>query len=72
MTSLVLLSDGAARLVDMFHHQTWPELLATIADQGLEASLAEARTIEATDPDHTQWPRAKTHDDATIVLVNFT
>ena len=56
----------------MFHHQTWPELLATMNDQGLDACLAQVRTIEATDPDNTQWPRAKTHDDATIALVNFT
>jgi hypothetical protein len=69
--SLALLSDGAARLVDMFHHQTWPELLAIIEGQGPGACLAQVRAAEDTDRDHTQWPRTKTHDDATIALVRL-
>jgi hypothetical protein len=71
VSSLVLMSDGAARLVDMFQHQTWSELMAAIAGQGPDAILHQVRAIEATDPDGERWPRSKTHDDATVALIDL-
>ncbi|WP_152365149.1 protein phosphatase 2C domain-containing protein [Microlunatus speluncae] len=71
VSSLVLLSDGATRPVDLFHRQTWPELINTVAGEGPGRVLEQVRVIEDTDPEHERWPRAKTHDDATILAVDL-
>lgn len=42
-----------------------------IARKGLSGYLADLRAAEAADPDHERYPRLKTHDDATGVLLRF-
>ena len=43
-----------------------------IARHGLAGYVRRLRQAEAADPDHEQYPRMKTHDDATGVLLRFT
>lgn len=57
-----VMTDGAARGTDLFG---WP----TVRTLALGADLiANVRTMEARDPDCTQWPRFKMSDDATAVF----
>lgn len=46
-------------------------MAALIADRGLAGYLDDIRRLEANDPDHEQYPRMKTHDDAAGVLLRF-
>ncbi|RKE20995.1 protein phosphatase 2C domain-containing protein [Streptomyces sp. TLI_171] len=64
-----LLTDGAARPVDDFAAMTWPDARTLLHTSGPQALVDRTRTLELTDPHHTRWPRAKTHDDATAVLL---
>ncbi|GAB3763342.1 protein phosphatase 2C domain-containing protein [Microlunatus parietis] len=66
-----LLSDGAARGVDLFHDQDWPTVFATLAADGPMAVLEQVRQLEAADADRAGWPRAKVNDDATIAYVEL-
>jgi len=45
---------------------------AQIADLGLRGYLSLLRQAEAADADHERYPRMKTHDDATGVLLGWT
>jgi hypothetical protein len=66
----LLLTDGAALLASAFDALTWRELIALADGRGPGAVIATTRELEARDPDRTVWPRYKTHDDATAVLVS--
>lgn len=63
----VLLSDGAQRIVHPFGLATWPEVLDTLDRHGPDELVRQVRRAESSDPDGSRWPRAKTHDDATVV-----
>jgi len=67
----LLLSDGAARLVDMFEMATHLELLDLTSSKGPQEVLRQVRAAEAEDPDGRRWPRNKHSDDATAVLCDF-
>ncbi|WP_113702054.1 protein phosphatase 2C domain-containing protein [Nonomuraea lactucae] len=62
-----LLSDGASRLVDRFHLQTWRQVLATLDGAGPDEVIRQVRAAEHSDPQGTRWPRGKTFDDATAL-----
>ncbi|BAJ30636.1 MULTISPECIES: protein phosphatase 2C domain-containing protein [Kitasatospora] len=64
-----LLTDGAARPVDDFATTDWPGLLDLLDTGGPQALIDHTRALERTDPHHTRWPRPKTHDDATALLL---
>ena len=66
---VLLLSDGASRLVDRFGLATWRDLLDLADEHGPTDLLRRTRIAEAGDPLGTRWPRGKTHDDATAVLL---
>ena len=59
-----LLTDGASRHVDHFAHTDWPGLLDLLDERGPEALLTQVRRAETTG---TPPPRAKPHDDATVI-----
>jgi Protein phosphatase 2C len=59
---VMVLTDGAARLVDLFG-STWDHAL----DIGPVQVLAEVRALEAADPDSVRYPRIKARDDATAL-----
>lgn len=71
--ALVLLAtDGLMRLVEIFGRYTAHELLIAAADRGLADLLAELRAIEDDDPHALRYPRAKSSDDATGLLLRLT
>lgn len=66
ITWAVLATDGAADLID-HHGPSWPEVVHYAPEQ-LAALLADLHRWErANDPGGIQLPRAKRHDDKTIV-----
>jgi hypothetical protein len=69
LREIVLASDGATRPVEEFGVDDWPALLATARRPGPAAWLARVRELEFSDPDCHRWPRAKTHDDATLAVL---
>ena len=67
----VVLTDGAARLVERFQLATWPEALALLEQHGPGALVARVRAAERDDPQCVRWPRSKRHDDATVAVCSF-
>lgn len=68
---VMLMSDGASRIVDVFEVQTWAEALNFVSAHGPHKLIQHVRAVEATDPDGTRWPRYKTGDDATIAFASW-
>ncbi|MET8233054.1 protein phosphatase 2C domain-containing protein [Micromonospora sp. NPDC005298] len=66
LASAVLLSDGASRITDRFGLAEWPEVLALLDAAGPTEIIRRVREAETGDPYGAQWPRGKTHDDATL------
>ncbi|MEV0989911.1 integrase [Streptomyces sp. NPDC049949] len=66
-----LLTDGASRLVDVFHEATWEEVLDLLEQEGPSGLLTRVRTAESSDNDGTRWPRFKVRDDATAAYAVF-
>ena len=60
---VMVATDGAARLVDVFG-STWLHAL----DAGPQGAIRETRMFEAKDPECVRWPRMKPADDATAAL----
>ncbi|MEU4360307.1 hypothetical protein [Promicromonospora sp. NPDC023987] len=63
---VAVLSDGAARVVDLFGIHDWPGVLELLQYRGPEALIREVRAAEASDPEAKRWPRNKISDDATV------
>jgi hypothetical protein len=64
-----VLSDGAARYVDLFGLSSWREALAFLELCGPEKFIEMVRLAEQGDPLGIQYPRNKGGDDATAVFV---
>jgi hypothetical protein len=64
-----VLSDGAARYVDLFGLSSWREALAFLQFSGPEKFIEMVRMAEQGDPLGNQYPRNKGGDDATAVFV---
>lgn len=69
LRSILLVSDGYYRLVDVYGAMSAADLLRRTAEAGAEALLAELRAIEAADPAGIRHPRLKIADDATALLL---
>ena len=67
LRGIALLSDGAARITDLYHVLTWPRVIDVIRDHGPAALISQVRAAEDADPDCERWPRGKPRDDATII-----
>jgi hypothetical protein len=67
LRGVVLLSDGATRINDVYHQLTWPAMIDVIRIDGPSALIRRVRAAEDDDPDGERWPRHKTRDDATVV-----
>jgi len=71
--TLLVASDGFARLVDLFRSPTdWSELLHSARERSLEELVAELRQLERMDSECLQFPRLSVSDDASAVLVQRT
>ena len=64
---IALLSDGAARIADVYGQIGWPALVTVLRDHGPGGLIREVRAAEDSDPDGARWPRAKARDDATAL-----
>jgi len=69
---ILLATDGVMRLVDVFRRYDTAQLFEAAWAQGLAPLVAELRAIEAADDACTRYPRAKTSDDATALLLRLT
>lgn len=68
-TRILLLTDGFLALASDYHRYDAQGLMAAVVSQGLEALGSELREIESTDAEGRRYPRFKTSDDATAVLL---
>lgn len=64
-------SDGAMRALDMTSVTTTDGVLSVLRHMGPAALVDMVRRSEDADPLGARWPRNKTHDDATAVIVEF-
>ena len=68
---VLLATDGFSSLVDVYAAHTPESLMAEAHTSGLAALAMQLRAIEATDPSGGAFPRWKTSDDATAVLLRL-
>jgi hypothetical protein len=66
---VVLATDGFMRLVDVFERYTDATLHAALAAGRGEALIQELRELERSDLVAGAYPRVKTHDDATFLVI---
>jgi hypothetical protein len=69
LRSILLVSDGYYRLVDVYGAMSDAELVRRTAEARAETLLAELRAIEAADRHGHRHPRLKMADDATALLL---
>jgi hypothetical protein len=69
---VLLATDGLMRLVDVFRTHTTETLLETAWTTGLKRLFDELRSLETADQECTRYPRAKTSDDTSAVLLRIT
>jgi len=67
LRGVALLSDGAARQVDLYGLISWPAAVALLREAGPAELIRQVRAAEASDSDCSRWPRQKAADDATAV-----
>lgn len=67
---LAVLSDGAARYVDLFGSTSWWGALEVMRYSGPRAIIEQVRTAERRDPDGVRYRRNKRCDDATVVFAS--
>lgn len=68
---LGLLSDGAARAVELFGICSWAAALSMVERSGPAALVDAVRAAEDADPEGTSRPRNKRSDDATVVVARL-
>ncbi|NIX76383.1 hypothetical protein [Microvirga terricola] len=66
---IVLATDGFMRLVDVFATYSDASLHTALAQGRGEALMQELRDLESGDPMADAYPRVKTHDDATVLVI---
>jgi len=69
---ILLASDGLMRLVDIFRAYDTERLFTAAWTNGLAPLFDELRALERADADCTRYPRAKTSDDTTALLLRVT
>jgi hypothetical protein len=68
-TDILLASDGFLALASDYERYDAGSLLAAAKSKGLRALCNELREIERGDPDGARYPRFKTSDDTTAILL---
>jgi hypothetical protein len=69
LETVVMLSDGASRLVDRFEQASWSDLIDLVRQGRPDAIIEQVRRLEADDPFGRRWPRGKSSDDATVAYM---
>lgn len=67
---VAILTDGAARAVDVFNLFDWRGALDLLAASGPRELIAQVRKVEESDPLAKLWPRNKISDDATVIFLD--
>jgi len=67
--SVLMMTDGFARLIDHFEAYSAATLIEAATENGLDPLMKELRSLEAGDPDCRTYPRVKKEDDATGLLI---
>lgn len=67
---VAILSDGAARAVDLFDLFDWRQALELMAANGPDDLIRKMRAVEKEDAKGVDWPREKISDDATVVYLD--
>jgi len=67
---VAVLSDGAARAVDLFNLFDWRQALELMAANGPDDLIRKMRAVEKEDAQGVDWPREKISDDATVVYLD--
>jgi serine/threonine protein phosphatase PrpC len=68
---LLLVSDGLYRLVDVFKAATAASLMQAAVTKGLSQLYTELRALEDADRDCSKYPRVKTYDDTSGILISL-
>ena len=68
---MLLMTDGFAALVDLYHLVTIAELPGLLASEGLHGIAARLRSTEHEDAGCRRWPRFKRGDDATALWLRI-
>jgi hypothetical protein len=63
-----VMTDGAARFIDMFDLAPWRRALNYLEVSGPQKFIDSVRAAEAADPQGIRFPRNKHRDDATVVF----
>ncbi|MFF8590913.1 hypothetical protein ACF061_05635 [Streptomyces sp. NPDC015220] len=72
LRAVAALTDGAARWVETFHEGDWAQCLGLVREEGARGLVDRVRTLERADrEERARLGRGKTHDDATVVLVEL-
>ncbi|MEV4081561.1 hypothetical protein ACGFJC_12975 [Nonomuraea fuscirosea] len=69
--SISMLTDGAARAVDIFKLGKWRDMLSLLSNEGPNALIRRVRATEYSDPVAKRWPRNKVSDDATVIFCDL-
>ncbi|MGW0611182.1 protein phosphatase 2C domain-containing protein [Streptomyces sp. NPDC002788] len=69
--ALAALTDGAGRWVERFEEGDWADCFQLVRKEGPQALVDRVRELERSDSARTFLGRSKTHDDATVVYVEF-
>ena len=64
---LAVMTDGAARIVNLFRRADWRGTLDLLKADGPERLISDVRRIENADSDGRRYPRNKKSDDASAV-----
>ncbi len=68
---VLLATDGAAAAVEDYRHPgDWDDYMTVVRTSPAQA-LANTHRLEERDPNAQRWPRAKRHDDKTLVLLEL-
>lgn len=68
VTAVLLLSDGASAAITDYQLHNWADALGAIRHSPADF-LTGVQAAERDDADGVRWPRAKRHDDKTLILV---
>jgi hypothetical protein len=72
VASLTALTDGATRWTEKFREGDWTDLHTTVRKNGPRRLVDRVRALEEADLEQRAYlGRSKTHDDATVVFVEF-
>jgi len=69
--TVVALTDGASRWVEVFGQGGWADCVALIRKEGADGLVRRVRAAESADPDRKAFSRGKARDDATVLFAEF-